>query len=155
MLRIFLFGLSNRRQQPKRYAQYTLKFVENIIKNDLYKNLEHDTLKYKENCMKIYLISLLIGLIAAVIDVAPMIIRKMDKLFIISAFFVWIVLGIFIPRINFVSISFLNGIIVSVLFVLPMTFLIYKLDPNGLPVVIVTTIILGCGVGFFSRMIIG
>jgi hypothetical protein len=104
--------------------------------------------------MKSYLISLLIGLIAAVIDTVPMIIRKMDKLFIISAFFTWIVLGVFIPKINFVSISFLNGVIVSVLFVLPMAFLIYKLDPKGLPIVIVTTIILGCGVGFFSKMFI-
>jgi hypothetical protein len=36
--------------------------------------------------MKSYLVSLVIGLIAAVIDVAPMVARKMDKLFIISAF---------------------------------------------------------------------
>jgi pyruvate dehydrogenase E2 component (dihydrolipoamide acetyltransferase) len=31
MLRIFLFGLSNRRKQPERYVQYALKFVENIL----------------------------------------------------------------------------------------------------------------------------
>jgi len=104
--------------------------------------------------MKQFLISLVIGLAAAVIDTAPMIIRKMDKLFIISAFFAWVILGIFIPRINFVSISFLNGIIVAVLFVLPMAFLIYKLDPKGLPPVIVTTIVLGCAVGFFSKMFV-
>jgi hypothetical protein len=102
--------------------------------------------------MKNYLISLLIGLVAAIIDTAPMIIRKMDKFFIISAFLVWIVLGLFIPRINFVSISFLNGIIVSVLFVLPMAFLIYRLDPSGLPIIIISTIILGCGIGFFSKL---
>ncbi|WP_010253308.1 hypothetical protein [Treponema primitia] len=104
--------------------------------------------------MKNYLISLVIGLIAAIIDTTPMIIRKMDTVFIISAFFVWIVLGLFIPKINFVSISFLNGIIVSILFVLPITFLIYKLDPSGLPIIIVTTILLGCAVGFFSKLFI-
>jgi len=104
--------------------------------------------------MKAFFLSLAIGLIAAIIDIAPMIARKMDKIFIVSAFCTWIILGIFIPRINFVSISFLNGIIVAVLFVLPMAFLIYKLDPTGLPPVIVTTIILGCAVGFFSRMFI-
>jgi hypothetical protein len=104
--------------------------------------------------MKNYFISLAIGLIAGIMDITPMIIKKMDKLFIISAFFVWIVLGLFIPKINFVSISFLNGIIVSILFVLPVAFLIYKLDPSGLPIVIVTTIILGCAVGFFSKLFI-
>jgi hypothetical protein len=104
--------------------------------------------------MKNYLVSLVIGLIAATIDITPMIIRRMDRLFIISAFFVWIVLGLFIPKINFSSISFLNGIIVSILFVLPIAFLIYKLDPSGLPIVIVSTIILGCAVGFFSKLFI-
>ncbi|WP_148257217.1 hypothetical protein [Treponema primitia] len=104
--------------------------------------------------MKSYLISLLIGLIAAIVDITPMIIRKMDKLFIVSAFFVWVVLGLFIPKINLVSVSFLNGIIVSILFVLPTAFLIYKLDPNGLLIVIVTTILLGCAIGFFSNLFI-
>jgi hypothetical protein len=32
MLRIFLFGLSNRRKQPERYVQYRLKLVEHIEK---------------------------------------------------------------------------------------------------------------------------
>jgi hypothetical protein len=104
--------------------------------------------------VKHFLLSLVIGLIAAVIDTAPMIIRKMDKFFIISAFFTWVILGIFIPKINFVSISFLNGIIIAILFVLPMAFLIYKLDPKGLPVIIVTTVVLGCAVGFFSKIFI-
>jgi hypothetical protein len=104
--------------------------------------------------MKNYLISLVIGLVAAVIDTAPMIMRKMDKFFIVSAFLVWIVLGLFIPKLNFVPIALLNGIIVSVLFVLPMVFLIYKLDPTGLPIVIGTTILLGGAIGFFSNLVI-
>ncbi|MDR1315897.1 MAG: hypothetical protein LBK13_03390 [Spirochaetales bacterium] len=104
--------------------------------------------------MKTFFISLAIGLIAAVIDTVPMIIRKMDNFFIISAFCTWIILGLFIPQINFVTIPFINGIIVAVLFVLPMSFLIYKLDHKGLPAVIITTIVLGCAVGFFSKMFV-
>jgi hypothetical protein len=46
--------------------------------------------------MKAFLISVLIGLVAALIDTIPMMVRKMDKTFIVSAFFVWIILGIFI-----------------------------------------------------------
>lgn len=104
--------------------------------------------------MKNILISLGIGLIAAIIDVAPMIIRKMDKSFIVSAFLVWIVLGLFISKLHFVSNAVLNGLIVSLLFVLPISVLIYKLDPKGLPIVIITTIILGCGVGFLTGLLI-
>jgi hypothetical protein len=32
MLRIFPFGLSNRRKQPERYAKYRPTFLQNIIK---------------------------------------------------------------------------------------------------------------------------
>jgi hypothetical protein len=104
--------------------------------------------------MKNLFISIIIGLIAAGIDITPMIIRKMDKHFILSAFFVWIVLGIIIPKIQFITNSCLNGVIVAILFVLPMSFLIYKLDPKGLPVVIITTLILGCCVGYFTNLFI-
>jgi hypothetical protein len=105
--------------------------------------------------MKNLLMSLIFGLIAAVVDIAPMIARKMDKWFIISAFVTWLVLGIFIPRINLVSNYFLNGSLVAVLFVLPMSFLICKLDPNGLIPIAITTIVLGAVVGFFSRKMRG
>jgi hypothetical protein len=32
-----------------------------------------------------------------------------------------------------------------------MSILIYKLDPKGLPAIAITTIILGCAVGFFQK----
>ena len=105
--------------------------------------------------MNSFLISLLIGLIAAVIDTAPMVIRKMDKYAVLSAFFTWIILGIFIPRINLVPIHFLNGIIVAILFVLPILVLIFKSVPKSVPIVVATTIVLGSGVGFFSKMFLG
>ena len=101
------------------------------------------------------LISLFIGLAAAVIDAVPMLCQKTDRLFIASAFFVWLVLGLFIPKINFVANAFLNGVIVAFLFVLPLSFLIYKLDPKGLPIVIGTTLVLGGCVGCFSRLLLG
>jgi hypothetical protein len=101
------------------------------------------------------LISLFIGLAAAVIDITPMLLQKTDRLFIASAFFVWLVLGLFIPKINFVANAVLNGVIIAVLFVLPLSFLIYKLDPKGLLIVIITTIILGGCVGYFSKLLLG
>jgi hypothetical protein len=104
--------------------------------------------------MKKYSISLLIGLTAAMVDVTPMLMMGMDKLFIISAFCVWLVLGLFIPRVNFVASACLNGIIVALLFVLPMAFLIYKLDPVGLPMVLGSTVVLGGAVGFFSSLFV-
>jgi hypothetical protein len=100
------------------------------------------------------LITLSIGLVAALIDVAPMLWQKMDRLFVASAFFVWLVLGLFIPKINFIASAFLNGVIVALLFVLPWSFLIYKFDSKGLLIVIITTIILGGCVGYFSKLLL-
>ncbi|MDR2431759.1 MAG: hypothetical protein LBD99_05860 [Candidatus Margulisbacteria bacterium] len=101
------------------------------------------------------LIALFIGLAAAVIDIAPMFWQKMDRFFVASAFFVWLVLGLFISRINFAANAFLNGSTTALLFILPMSFLIYKLDPKGLPIVIVTTIAPGGCVGYFSKLLLG
>ena len=44
--------------------------------------------------MKNILIALIIGLSAAIIDVVPMIIQRIDKSACISAFLQWIVLGL-------------------------------------------------------------
>jgi hypothetical protein len=106
----------------------------------------------KRNKMNVFLISLLIGLAAAIIDIVPMIIKKLDKYAIVSAFSAWVILGIFIPRINLVSIPLLNGIIVALLFNLPTMCLIFKVEKKGVIPILIITCILGSGIGFFSNM---
>ena len=101
----------------------------------------------------IYMFYILIGLAAAVIDTVPMIIRKLDMMFILSAASTWIVLGLLIPSVRFVGMNWLNGVIVALLVVLPLSFLIAKLDRGALPQVIGTTILLGAGVGFATGLV--
>jgi hypothetical protein len=101
------------------------------------------------------IISLIIGLIAAIIDIIPMVIKKLGKIAIISAFSAWTILGVFIPRIELLPISWLNGIIVALLFNFPTMCLIYRTEKRGVVPVIITTIVLGCGVGFFSNVFLG
>jgi hypothetical protein len=102
--------------------------------------------------MNSILISLLIGLAAALIDITPMIIKKLDRFSIVSAFSAWVILGVFIPRIHFVSISWLNEMIVSLLFNFPTMCLIFKTERKAIIPVVITTIVLGCAVGFFSNI---
>jgi hypothetical protein len=101
------------------------------------------------------LISLLIGFAAALIDITPMIIKKLDRFSIVSAFSAWVILGVFIPRIHFVSIVWFNGMIVSLLFNFPTMCLIYKSEKKSIIPVFITTIVLGCAVGFFSNVFLG
>jgi len=100
------------------------------------------------------LVSILIGCAAALIDTAPMFIRKLDSSFIASAFSVWVILAILIPRTNLVPFAWLNGIVVSLLVVIPMLFLIARVDAGALPVISVMTVILGGGVGFVSQILL-
>lgn len=102
--------------------------------------------------MNYFAISILIGLAAGTIDVIPMIIKKLDILFILSAFTMWIVVGIFVSKIQIVDIAALNGILVALLIFLPLSFLIYKLDKSAFMQVRISTVVLGGLLGFFSNI---
>lgn len=101
-----------------------------------------------------FLISLGLGIAAAAIDVAPMIARKLDKAFIFSAFFMWVALGIVIPAAKLVPVSWLNGMCVSLLCVLPVICLVTKLDKQAIPVMLITTVVLGAAIGLLAKQFI-
>lgn len=100
------------------------------------------------------LLSLLLGLVMAIIDITPMIIKKLDKNFILSAFLFWIVMGLLVPNTNFFQISWLNGLATGLLIFLPVLTLIIKLDPKALPIVIATTVVLSSIMGYISGKLI-
>jgi len=101
-----------------------------------------------------FLISLGIGIACAAIDAGPMIARKMDPAFILSAILTWIALGIIIPVAYLVPIAWLNGIVVALLFVAPIICLVTKLDRQAIPVMLAMTVLLGAGAGFASGYLI-
>ena len=101
-----------------------------------------------------FLISLGLGIACASIDAGPMIARKMDPAFIVSAILTWIALGLLIPRARFVPIAWLNGIVVAFLFVAPVISLVTKLDAQAIPVMLAMTAALGAGVGLASGYLI-
>ena len=104
--------------------------------------------------MKKILLSLGLGLAAAVIDVLPMVIRKLDKSYIFSALFVWIALGLIIPSAELIPIGWLNGLTIALLCVLPVICLVFKLDRAAVPVMLVSAAVLGSAVGFFGKLLI-
>ena len=65
--------------------------------------------------MHTWIISLLLGCGAAAVDTLPMILKKLDRYFILSAFAFWLVAGILIPRIRLVSLEWLNAHVSRVL----------------------------------------
>lgn len=76
------------------------------------------------------LIALLIGLIAGIIDVIPMIARKLDKTSCISAFVHYLVLGLIIPFVNIEIYPWLKGALIAILTALPIMILVYQKDKS-------------------------
>lgn len=99
------------------------------------------------------LIGLIIGLGAAVLDIIPMIIKKLDPLFILSAFTLWIVVGLLSMKVKLVPISVINGNVIALLVLLPSIFLIMKVDKEAIPQILITTLVLGAAVGYFSGIL--
>ena len=97
--------------------------------------------------------SLLIGLIAGIIDVIPMLIQKLDKYSCLSAFVHWIVLGLLISYANFPMPNWLKGFIIAELSALPIIIIVFKDDPKSILPIILTSAILGILVGITTGML--
>jgi len=93
--------------------------------------------------MKKILIGILVGTIAGIIDVIPMMIQKLSWDANISAFSMWVVIGFFLSTNNLKMNSILKGLLISFLAVLPVAIIIGWKEPLTLFPVSIMTIILG------------
>lgn len=101
------------------------------------------------------LIAIIIGLVAGLIDVTPMIIMKLEKVANISAFVHYFILGLIIPFVSWDIAPWIKGIIISILTALPVMILVYPKDKKAIIPMIVFAIILGAGIGFIGDRFIG
>jgi len=100
-------------------------------------------------------IALLIGIMAGIIDVIPMIIQKLDKNASQSAFVHWVVLGMIIPYVNWDMQPWLKGIVIAFLTAIPIMIIVYQQDKKALIPMSIFSIILGAGVGLAGAKYIG
>jgi len=69
--------------------------------------------------MNTFIIAILIGITAGLIDVIPMLIQKLDKSACWSAFLHWVVLGLIIPFVNWDMVPWLKGLLIAELTAIP------------------------------------
>ena len=98
--------------------------------------------------MKKIKIGLLLGIVAGIIDVIPMIMQNLTWDANISAFTMWIVVGFLIATIDLNINSIIKGILTAFLVLLPTAILIGWQDPVSLIPIIIMTTILGGLLGF-------
>ncbi len=101
------------------------------------------------------LIALIIGIIAGIIDVVPMIIKKLDKVSNLSAFSHWVILGLIIPFVDWNIEPWLKGLILGELSAIPIMIMVYPKDKKALIPMTIFSAILGIGVAIAGAKFIG
>jgi len=92
-------------------------------------------------------IALLIGCVAGLIDVIPMIIQKLDKRDCISAFMHYFALGLIIPFVDWGIPVWIQGIAIALLTAIPIMIIVYRKDKKAIVPMILFAFILGAGIG--------
>ncbi len=101
------------------------------------------------------LIALAIGIIAGIIDVIPMMIKKLDKSANLSAFSHWVILGLIIPFVDWNIEPWIRGLILGELSAIPIMIIVFPKDKKALLPMIILSAILGIGVAIAGAKFIG
>ena len=96
-----------------------------------------------------------IGIVAAIIDVTPMVLQKLDKNACISAGAHWIVMGLIIPFVNWGVSPWLRGLLIGVLALIPVLIIVYPQDKKAIIPMTAFSIVLGIGVSVAGAHFIG
>lgn len=99
---------------------------------------------------KIYL-AVILGIIAGIIDIIPMILLRLDNYSILSAFFQWVILGFVITHIEFGIQGWLKGLIIAIILALPIIILTIKSDMTAIMPILIMSAILGSFIGFIGN----
>lgn len=105
--------------------------------------------------MNDFLIAIIIGVVAGLIDAIPMIIKKLNKRATISAFLHYFALGLIIPFVNWGIPPWITGVVISVLTSIPIMIIVYPEDKKAIVPMIVFPLILGAGIGVTGAKLIG
>jgi len=98
--------------------------------------------------MNTLLLSVLIGIVAGIIDIIPMLIQKLDKRATISAFLQYFFVSIIIVNIDLPHIIWwLQGGMISVALSLPVVVLVAAQDKKAVPIILTMAAILGTLIG--------
>jgi hypothetical protein len=98
------------------------------------------------------LTGLVIGLVAGIIDLIPMIIQKLPCNADLSAFSMWVVVGFILAITDLKLHGIFKGLILSFLVLLPNLFIIGWDEPLSLIPIFIMTLILGSLAGLFYHI---
>ncbi len=98
--------------------------------------------------------ALMIGIVAGIVDVLPMVWQKMPWRANVSAFAHWVALGVVIPYVDWGIASWLKGAIVALLFAVPILLIVTDTDSKAIIPITVMSLLLGAGVGWAGAVFV-
>jgi hypothetical protein len=102
----------------------------------------------EENLMEALLLTLLVGCIAGIIDILPMIKMKLNRYAISSAFIFYFVMPFIIFNLNLLnSLWWLKGGIVTLVLSLPVIIIVSQEDKKSVLPMGIMAVVLGTGIG--------
>jgi len=99
-------------------------------------------------------VGVLLGAVAGVLDVIPMLLQGLTWDANLSAFFLWVVSGFMLATSNLKLAPVLKGILIPFICLLPSAFIIGWKDPFSLVPIGVMTLILGALLGLVYRKVV-
>jgi len=104
--------------------------------------------------MDTLLLSVLIGIVAGIVDIIPMMVQKLDKRASISAFLQYFFVSIIIVNIDLPHIAWwLEGGLISVAMALPVVCLVSAEDKKAVPIILTMAAILGTLIGIAGHFL--
>jgi hypothetical protein len=104
--------------------------------------------------MKNIIITTIIGLIAGLIDILPMIKMKQDKSSIASAFIFYFFMPFIIYGSNlFGMVWWIEGAVLTIAMALPILLIVAKTEKKAVPPILIMAIVLGTLIGFLGHFL--
>lgn len=105
--------------------------------------------------MKEFLLTALIGVMAGIIDILPMLKMKLDKYAITSAFVYYFILPFIICNTDLFGMAWwLKGGVIAFALAIPVIIVVAKEDKKSVPPMAVTSIVLGTMIGVAGHFVL-
>ncbi|MBN1534326.1 MAG: hypothetical protein JXA20_16760 [Spirochaetes bacterium] len=105
--------------------------------------------------MRSIAVSLLIGAAAGLADILPMVVKKMDRIPILSAFIHYVVVAFVVAHVAIPGLPWwIRGPIVAFIMSLPVAVLMMQREKKSVPVILSMSLVLGCGIGIALHYLI-
>ena len=94
--------------------------------------------------MKVRLLSVLIGIVVGAIDALPMILKKLPKRAIVSAFLQYLFVSVIIINIDLPNVVWwIEGGLIALMMAIPIIIIIAETDKKSVPIILANAVVLG------------